>query len=150
MRGWTIQDALELYDVHAWGAGFVSVNDQGRVEIRPRGNGGPGIDLYDLTLYLRGRGLHVPLLIRFSDILAARIRSLCECFGSAIADPNRHAHEELPMIMAGRGGGSITPGRFIRYPENTPLNNLWMSMLERFGTPAERIGDSTGNLGRLS
>ncbi len=71
-------------------------------------------------------------------------------FGSAIADPNRHAHEELPMIMAGRGGGSINPGRFIRYPENTPLNNLWMSMLERFGTPAERIGDSTGLLGQLT
>ena len=71
-------------------------------------------------------------------------------FGSAIADPNRHAHEELPIIMAGRGGGSINPGRFIRYPENTPLNNLWMSMLERFGTPAERIGDSTGLLDQLS
>ena len=72
------------------------------------------------------------------------------CFGSAIADPNRHAHEELPIILAGRGGGSLTPGRFVRYAENTPLNNLWMSMLERFGTPAERIGDSTGPLGQLA
>ena len=71
-------------------------------------------------------------------------------FGSAIADPNRHAHDELPIILAGRGGGSINPGRLIRYSENTPLNNLWMSMLERFGTPAERIGDSTGVLGQLS
>lgn len=71
-------------------------------------------------------------------------------FGSAIADPNRHAHEELPMILAGRGGGTINPGRFIRYPDKTPLNNLWMSMLERFGTPAERIGDSTGSLGQLT
>ncbi|HUR60206.1 MAG TPA: DUF1552 domain-containing protein [Opitutaceae bacterium] len=72
------------------------------------------------------------------------------CFGSAIADPNRHAHEELPILLAGRGGGSINPGRFVRYAENTPLNNLWMSMLERFGTPAERIGDSTGTLGQLT
>jgi arginine decarboxylase len=86
MRGWTIQDAIELYDVHAWGAGFVTVNEHGRVEIRPRGNGSTGIDLFDLVTYLRGRGLHVPLLIRFSDILAARIRDLCECFGSAIAE----------------------------------------------------------------
>jgi hypothetical protein len=72
------------------------------------------------------------------------------CFGSAIADPNKHAHEELPIILAGRGGGSLNPGRFVRYAENTPLNNLWMSMLERFGTPAERIGDSTGALGQLT
>jgi hypothetical protein len=72
------------------------------------------------------------------------------CFGSAIADPNRHAHEELPIILAGRGGGSINPGRLVRYAENTPLNNLWMSMLERFGTPAERIGDSTGPLAQLA
>ncbi len=71
-------------------------------------------------------------------------------FGSAIADPNRHAHEELPILLAGRGGGSINPGRLVRYAENTPLNNLWMSMLDRFGTPAERIGDSTGLLGQLT
>jgi Protein of unknown function (DUF1552) len=71
-------------------------------------------------------------------------------FGSAIADPNRHAHEELPIILAGRGGGTINSGRFIRCPQDTPLNNLWMSMLERFGTPAERIGDSTGTLTQLS
>jgi arginine decarboxylase len=86
MRGWTIQDALELYDVHAWGAGFVTINQKGNVEIRPRGNGGPGIDLADLVTDLRGRGLRVPLLIRFSDILAARVRNLCGCFASAIAE----------------------------------------------------------------
>jgi hypothetical protein len=71
-------------------------------------------------------------------------------FGSAIADPNRHAHEELPIILAGRAGGAIKSGRYIRYEENTPLNNLWMSMLDRFGAPAERIGDSTGLLGQLT
>jgi len=71
-------------------------------------------------------------------------------FGSAIADPNQHAHEELPMILAGRGGGTINPGRFVRYPKDTPINNLWMAMLDRFGSPAERIGDSTGSLGQLS
>ncbi len=71
-------------------------------------------------------------------------------FGSAIADPNRHAHEELPVILAGRGGGAIKSGRYVRYAENTPLNNLWMSMLDRFGTPSERIGDSTGLLGQLT
>ena len=65
-------------------------------------------------------------------------------YGSAIADPNRHAHDDLPIILAGRGGGTITPGRFIRYQRETPLNNLWLAMLERFGAPASKIGDSTG------
>ena len=114
MRGWTIQDAIELYDVHAWGAGFVSVNEQGHVEIRPRGNGGPGIDLYELVDLPARRGLHVPLLIRFSDILAARIRSLCECFGSAIAEHQFKGRyrgglpdQGQPAAPRRRGGGRL-------------------------------------------
>ena len=86
MHGWTVQDALELYDVHAWGSGFFTINAKGHVEVRVRGNGGPGLDLHELVTYMQGRGLHLPLLIRFSDILAARIRGLCECFSSAIAE----------------------------------------------------------------
>jgi hypothetical protein len=71
-------------------------------------------------------------------------------FGSAIADPNKHAHEDLPLILAGRGGGTIAPGRFIRYPKNTPINNLWLAMLDRFGAPAQKIGDSSGPLEGLA
>ncbi|MFM7140449.1 MAG: biosynthetic arginine decarboxylase [Alphaproteobacteria bacterium] len=86
MSGWKIQDAIDLFEVHGWGSGFFSVNPSGNVEIRPRGEGGPAIDLKDLVDDLQGRGLHVPLLVRFSDILAARIRSLCECFSAAIQE----------------------------------------------------------------
>ncbi len=68
------------------------------------------------------------------------------CYGSAIADPNAHAHDNLPLIMAGRGGGTINPGRYLRYANNTPLNNLWLSMLDRFGASTPRLGDSTGLL----
>jgi hypothetical protein len=71
-------------------------------------------------------------------------------YGSAIADPNRHAHHDLPVIMAGRGGGTIKSGRYVRYPWETPLNNLWLAMLDRFGAPAEQLGDSTGVLGGLA
>lgn len=86
MRGWTIQDALELYDVHAWGSGFFTINRSGNVEVRPRGDQGPGIDLGELVTYLRGRGLHLPLLLRFSDILAARMRQLSQHFADAIEE----------------------------------------------------------------
>jgi len=86
MQGWTIQDALELYDVHAWGSGFFTINRNGNVEVRPRGDRGPGIDLGELVTYLRGRGLHLPLLVRFSDILATRLRELSQHFERAIEE----------------------------------------------------------------
>jgi hypothetical protein len=70
-------------------------------------------------------------------------------FGSAIADPNRHAHHDLPMLLVGRGGGTIKPGRHLRYKTDTPLNNLWLAMLDRAGAKADKLGDSTGLLDGL-
>jgi hypothetical protein len=70
--------------------------------------------------------------------------------GSAIADPNAHAHHDLPVILVGRGGGTIKPGRYIRYKKDTPLNNLWLAMLERFGAKIDKLGDSTGVLEGLA
>jgi hypothetical protein len=71
-------------------------------------------------------------------------------FGSAIADPNRHSHDNLPVLLVGGGGGTLRTGRYIRYPNRTPLNNLWISMLERFGVQGARFGDGTGPLSGLS
>ena len=86
MRGWTVRDSLELYNVANWGAGFFAINDKGRVEVRPGGELGPGIDLLDLVQDLDHRGLRTPLLVRFSDILASRVRGLCATFEKAIKD----------------------------------------------------------------
>lgn len=71
------------------------------------------------------------------------------CYGSAISDGNRHNNEDLPIILAGRGGGSIDAGRHIRVAPETPMCNLFLSMLDRFGTPVEFVGDSTGRLAGL-
>jgi hypothetical protein len=71
-------------------------------------------------------------------------------YGSAIADPNRHAHVDLPMLLVGRGGGTITTGRYLRYTKETPVNDLWLAMLERFGAKTTKLGDSTGVLEGLS
>jgi len=71
-------------------------------------------------------------------------------YGSGLADGNAHAHDHLPVLMAGGGGGTIQPGRHIRYEKEMPMTNLFLSMLERFGSPVERLGDSTGKLGGLS
>jgi hypothetical protein len=71
-------------------------------------------------------------------------------FGSGHADPNRHSHEDLPLVLVGGGGGTLKTGRYLRYPPKTPLNNLWISMLERFGVSNSRFGDGTGPLEGLS
>jgi arginine decarboxylase len=84
MRGWTVRDSLELYNVAAWGAGFFTVNDGGRVEVRPRGPEGPGIDLLDLIVDIKRRGQRTPLLVRFSDILASSVQGLGAAFSQAI------------------------------------------------------------------
>ncbi len=70
-------------------------------------------------------------------------------YGGAISDGNRHNHNDLPVLLAGRGGGTLETGRHVRYPDNTPMANLYLSLLERFGTPVERLGDSTGPLARI-
>jgi uncharacterized protein DUF1552 len=71
-------------------------------------------------------------------------------YGSGIADGNRHAHDNVPTILAGRGGGPLRPGRYIKYPKETPIANLWLSMLHRMGVAEEKIGDSTGEVAYLS
>lgn len=53
------------------------------------------------------------------------------------------------MLVVGKGGGSVKPGRHVAYPTETPVNNLWLALMDRMGTPADRLGDSTGKLPRL-
>jgi len=71
-------------------------------------------------------------------------------YGSAIADGNRHEHGDLPVLLAGKGGGTVQTGRHLRVPRETPINNLWLAMLERFGAPTASYGDSTGVLQGLA
>ncbi len=71
-------------------------------------------------------------------------------YGSAIGDGNAHNHDELPILLAGRGAGTIEPGRHVRYPRNTPLNNLYLSLLDRMEATTDSLGDSTGRLARLA
>lgn len=67
-------------------------------------------------------------------------------YGSGIGDGNRHNHNDLPIVMAGRGCGTVKPGRHVKYPRNTPLNNLFLSMLDRMDAPVDVLGDSKGRL----
>jgi hypothetical protein len=67
-------------------------------------------------------------------------------YGSAISDGNRHNHDDLPILLAGRGGNTIQSGRYLKLPNETPLNNLYVSMAERMGAAIEKHGDSKGKL----
>jgi len=67
-------------------------------------------------------------------------------YGGAIGDGNRHNHDNLPILLAGRGAGKLQPGRHVRYDREIPMTNLYLAMLERMGVAAERVGDSTGKL----
>lgn len=67
-------------------------------------------------------------------------------YGSGIGDGNRHNHNDLPILLAGKGGGTIQSGRHIRVPGETPLMNLHLAALDRMGIHLRTFGDSTGRV----
>ncbi|MCH2104248.1 MAG: DUF1552 domain-containing protein [Planctomycetes bacterium] len=95
---------------------------------------------------------HVEQLAYFLDRLSSiteggetLLDSSMIVYGSGIADGNSHAHHDLPILLAGRGGG-IKTGEAVRYPEKTPMNDLHLAMLERLGAPATSLGDGRAPL----
>jgi hypothetical protein len=70
-------------------------------------------------------------------------------YGSGNSDGNRHNHDDLPILVAGGGAGTLKTGRHVKYARETPLNNLWLSLLDRMGSPVDLLGDSTGRLAQL-
>ena len=70
-------------------------------------------------------------------------------YGSSLSDSNAHTHDDLPTLLAG-GGGALRGGRHLRYPDGTPMTNLFLTMLDRLGVHRERVGDSTGRIAHLS
>ena len=71
-------------------------------------------------------------------------------YGSGLSNPNLHAHYDLPIAVVGGGAGQLLGGRHLVYRKETPMTNLLLSLLEKAGVPAEKIGDSTGRLELLS
>jgi hypothetical protein len=70
-------------------------------------------------------------------------------YGSGLSDGNRHTHNDLPVALIGRGGG-LRAGRHIVYPTDTPMTNLYLTLLDRIGVHPETLGDSTGRIEHLT
>ncbi len=85
-NGWTIARSADTYQIRGWGDPYFQINERGRVEVRPDPTTERTIDLYDLANDLEARGLSLPLLIRFSNILEDRIRRINEAFAKAIEE----------------------------------------------------------------
>lgn len=117
-RRWTVQDSAELYHINAWGSPYFGVNAKGNLTVTPRGRTGTGeeIDLKDLVDDLCKRGIGAPILLRFNDILEARIADLAGAFNTSIREygykgqyrgvmpikVNQQRHVVEEMVRAGR------------------------------------------------
>ena len=67
-------------------------------------------------------------------------------YGAGLSDGNKHLHEDLPTLIAGRGGNYIKPGRRVVYRKETPMCNLFLTMMDRMGVHVDDFGDSSGRL----
>ncbi|MGV3486711.1 MAG: DUF1552 domain-containing protein [Planctomycetaceae bacterium] len=97
--------------------------------------------------------LFARMLVRMSQIKEGEttlLDNVMICYGAGISDGNKHNHDDLPIVIAGGGGGTLRGGRHIAYGKKTPLCNLYVDMLHRAGIQRDKFGDSTGRLDRLT
>lgn len=85
-QNWTIQDSADLYDIARWSDDYFHISDQGTIQVSPNRNPAESIDFRELVDRLGQRGIQLPILFRFNDILADRLQTLNDCFSKAIAD----------------------------------------------------------------
>jgi hypothetical protein len=67
-------------------------------------------------------------------------------YGGGMGNGNLHRHSDLPLLLAGKLGGQFKTGHHLSYPENTPMANLLLTVLDKVGVHTDKIGDSTGRL----
>src|SRR6202165_2454031 len=86
MDAWKIQDALETYEVRHWSKGYFGINERGHVTVHPNKRPEQAIDLKDLVDQLQERGIQLPILVRFTDILRHRVGEIYDAFKTAITE----------------------------------------------------------------
>jgi hypothetical protein len=71
-------------------------------------------------------------------------------YGSSLGDADRHMQIDLPILLVGGSGMGVKSGQHLRLPDNTPISNLYLTMLDKAGVNVEKMGDSTGRLRGVS
>jgi hypothetical protein len=96
---------------------------------------------------------HIELLARFAEKLKAipdgdgtLLDNSMILQGSGLSNSDQHSHIDLPLVVVGGAGGRMKGGRHLRFPKDTPMNNLHLAMLEKVGVPVEKLGDSNGRI----
>src|SRR6202789_4170788 len=112
--GWSIEDSLELYNVPAWGLGYFSINAAGHVVVRPDTMVAHEIDLFEVVQGLQERDLSAPVVVRFSDILAHRLRHLHAAFSQAIAE-NDYRNRYTAVFPIKANQQQLVVGEVFRY-----------------------------------
>ncbi|MGI8934747.1 biosynthetic arginine decarboxylase [Leptolyngbya sp. BC1307] len=90
--GWTVEDSEELYRIRGWGEPYFAINAAGNITVSPQGDRGGSLDLHKLVTGLKQRDFQLPVLIRFSEILADRLERINACFAKAIT---RYSYEGI-------------------------------------------------------
>jgi len=128
----------------------IEVNDAHHGLSHHRNNEGSVAKLAKIDHYLVEQlGYFLEKLDNTSDAHGSLLDQSMILYGSGLGDGNRHTHHDLPIVLAGGAGGRIDTGRLVRYRDEQPMANLFLSMLDCMGTPAEAMGDSTGLLDGL-
>ena len=84
--GWKVDDSAQLYQVDSWGGGYFGINDAGHIVVRPDQQASLEIDLHEVVEGLKARDFTAPLVIRFSDIIAHRLKCMHDAFAQAITE----------------------------------------------------------------
>ena len=110
-----------------------------------------------IAMLIKVNMYHMKMFAYYVDRLAATpdgdgslLDHVTIMYGSGMSDGNRHNHHNLPILLVGGGGGKLKGGRHLRPPQETPITNLYLSMLDKLGVPAETLGDSNGKVEQLS
>lgn len=100
------------------------------------------IDLYHATLFT----YYLDKLRATPDVSGSLLDNMIVMYASAMSDGNEHLLQNLPVALVGGGTGELQGGRHLRYPEDTPISNLYLAIMDKLGVPADSFGDSTGRL----
>jgi hypothetical protein len=104
------------------------------------------LNTFHMTLFAH----HVERLKATPDGDGSLLDHVMLVYGSGMSNSNLHVPHKLPLLLVGGGAGRIAGGRHLRFPDETPLTNLYLTLLDTIGVPMERVGDSTGKIAELT